>query len=115
MQNVLLFAFMMLAAVAAVAQVPADEALQRGQRKAGAAYSELQSAESETKRVEQDYRQADADYKAAQKRADEIKQIAIAAQKKLEAAKAREAAARKNYDAAVEAVDKISHPAAKTK
>ena len=113
MRYTYMLAVWMFATNFAAAQVPADDALQRGQRKAGVAYSELQSAEYETKRVEQEYRQADADYKAAQKRADEVKRIAEAAQKKLDAMKAKEAAARKNYDAAVEAVDKISHPAAK--
>ncbi|MCE9638892.1 MAG: hypothetical protein K8S22_01870, partial [Betaproteobacteria bacterium] len=67
----------------------------------------------ETKRVEQEFQQSDNDYKTAQKRADELKRQSEAAHKKLDVAKAKEAAARKVYDAAVEAVDKISHPAAK--
>ena len=86
MRYTYLLAALMFTANLSWAQAPADDALQRGQRRTSAAYSELQSAEYETKRVEQEHRQADADYKAAQKRADEIKQAASAAQKKLEAA-----------------------------
>ena len=48
-------------------------------------------------------------------RAVESKRQSEAAQKKLDVAKAREAAARKTYDAAVEVVDKIAHPAASKK
>ena len=101
-------------ATLAHAQAP-DEALQRGQIKAGAAYSEVQKAEFLTKQAEQEYRQADTSHKAAQKRAEELKVQAEAAQKKFDAAKAREAAARKIYDDAVEAVNKIPPPAAPKK
>ena len=89
-----------LAATLAQAQAP-DDALQRGQVKAGAAYRELQNAEFARKQAEDEYRQADASHKAAQT--------------KFDAAKAREAAARKTYEAAVEAVDKIPPPAGKNK
>ena len=105
----------LLAGSLAWAQSPADDALLRGQRKAGAAFRDLQQAEYETKRAEQDYRQLDADHKAAQKRADDLKQPADAAKKKFDAAKAKEAAARKVYDGAVNAVDQIAHPAANKK
>ena len=104
---------LLIAATLAYAQAPVDDALHRGQRKAGAAFGELQKAEFETKQAEQEYRQADASHKAAQKRADELKVQAEAAHKKFEAAKGREVAARKTYDTAVEAVDKIGHPAGK--
>lgn len=60
---------------------PRQDALQRAQQKAGAAYRELQQAEFEAKQAAQDYRQADADHKAAQKRADELKRQADAAKK----------------------------------
>ena len=115
MRYSMLMVTMSMVAAFALAQPPADDALQSGQRKAGTAFSELQKAEYETKRAEQEYRQADTDHKAAQKRADESKRQADAAQKKLEAAKAKEAGKRKTYDAAVEAVDKIAHPAGKQK
>ena len=97
----------------AVAQSPAEDALLRGQQKAGAAFRDLQQAEYETKRAEQDYRPLDNDYKAAQKRAGDLKVQADAAKKKFDAATAKEAAARKIYDAAVNAVDQIAHPAEK--
>ena len=115
MRYPLLMVIALTAANFARAQAPVDDALQRGQRKAGAAYSELQKAEYETRTAEHEYRQADDSYKAAQKRADELRVPAQAAQKKYEAAKAKEAAARKTYDSAVEAVDHISQPAAKKK
>ena len=99
----------------ALAQTPDEDAMRRGQQKAGAAFRDLQQAEYETKRVEQDYRQVEADHKAAQKRADDLKHQADAAKKKSDAAKAKEAAARKIYDAAVNAVDQIAHPAAAKK
>jgi predicted nucleic acid-binding Zn-ribbon protein len=109
----LLMVMMLMVANFALAQAPVDDALQRGQRKAGAAFSELQKAEYETKRAEQEHRQSDNDYTAVQKRADDLKQQADAAKKKLDAARAREASVRKTYDVAVDAVDRIAHPAAK--
>ena len=86
-----------LAATLAQAQAP-DDALQRGQVKAGAAFREVQKAEFARKQAEDEYRQADASHKAAQKRADELKGQTEAA-----------------YEAAVEAVDKIPPPAGKNK
>ena len=105
------------AAAAGQAQAPVEDvrqredALQRGQQKAGATFHELQRAEFEVKQAGQDHRQADADYKAAQKRADELKRQADAAKKKLDAARAKEASARKSYDAAVNAVDQLPQSA----
>jgi Skp family chaperone for outer membrane proteins len=110
MRYLLTFVASLLLASLALAQSPDEDALRRGQQKAGAAFRDLQQAEYETKRVEQDYRQLDADHKTAQKRADDLKQQAEAAKKKSDAAKAKEAAARKVYDAAVNAVDHIAHP-----
>ncbi len=108
------FLLMMLCLFANAAFAQAvDDALQRGQRKAGAAYSDLQKAEYETKSAEEEFRKADVSHKTAQKQADDLKPQADAAAKKLAAAKAKEAAVRKTYDAAVDAVDKISHPASK--
>src|SRR4051812_19447201 len=96
----------------ALAQAPADE-VQRAQRKAGAAFSDLQKAEFETKQVQEEHRQAHESHNAAQKHADDLKAQAESAHKKLDAAKTREAAARKTYDGAVEAVDKVSQSARK--
>ena len=113
----LLFPLLGALALATLAQAPAEDAreredaLQRGQQQTSAAYRELQQAEFETKRADQDFRQLDADAKAVQKRADELKRQADAAKKKLDAAKAKEAQARKSYDAALNALDKISQPA----
>jgi hypothetical protein len=99
-------------ATLAYAQAP-DDALHRGQLKAGTAYSEVQKAEFATRQAEQEYHRADASHKAAQKRVAELSAQAEAAQKKFDAAKSREAAARKTYDAAVDAVDKITNSTGK--
>ncbi|MCE9641281.1 MAG: hypothetical protein K8S22_14250, partial [Betaproteobacteria bacterium] len=88
MRPVLLITVFFLTADFALAQ---SDALQSGQRKAGAAFSELQKAKYETKRVEQEFQQSDNDYKTAQKRADELKRQSEAAHKKLDVAKAKEA------------------------
>ena len=114
MQCLLSVVIFLFAATLAHAQAP-DDALQRGQVKAGAAYRELLNAEFARKQAEDEYRQADASHKAAQTRSDELKGQTEAAQTKFDAAKAREAAARKTYEAAVEAVDKIPPPAGKNK
>ena len=79
------------------------EQLQRDQFKAGSAYSEMQRAEEAAK-------QADAMNKEAQKRAAEAQQQAEAAKKKFEAAKAREVQARKAYEDALNAVDRVANP-----
>lgn len=108
---------LMMAAISNYAQAPVEDvrqrqdALQRAQQKAGAAYRELRQAEYEAKQAGQDYAQADADHKAAQKRADETRRQTDAAKKKLDAAKTKETQTRKSYDAAVNAVDQMSHPA----
>lgn len=95
------------AASCAFAQVPTDQ-LQNAQRKAGAAFGDLQKAEFETKQAEKEYRDAEENHKSVQKQADLQKAQADAARKKLDAAKAREAGFRKSYDSAVEAVDKLA-------
>ena len=101
MRYFLVMAAALVFADATLAQAPAGDDMTRAQRKAGAAYSELQKAEYETKRAEQEYRQADDSYRAAQKRAEELKLPSEAAQKKFSGAKAAEAAVRKTYDDAV--------------
>ena len=80
------------------------EQLQRDQYKAGSAYRDLQNAERGASEAEKGYRAADGNYKDLQKRTEEARLQAEASKKKLEAAKAKEAQARKDYDAAVNAV-----------
>jgi predicted nucleic acid-binding Zn-ribbon protein len=107
----------MAAAAASYAQAPVEDArqrqdtLQRDQQRAGAAYRALRQAEFETKQAAEDNRRADAEYRNAQKRTDELKGQADAASKKFDAARAREAQARKAYDAAVNAVGQTPPPA----
>lgn len=109
MRNMLIAVAAMFAASLAFAQVPTDQ-LQNAQRKAGAAFNDLQKAEFESKQAEKEYRDAEENHKSVQKQADLQKAQADAARKKLEAAKAREAGLRKTYDAAVEDVDKLAPP-----
>jgi len=96
----------------ALAQAPAGNDCECPAQ-AGAAYSDLQKAEYETSRGAGLFRERMAITRPRQKRADELKPKAEAEQKKFDAAKAKEAAARKIYATAVEAVDKTAHPAAK--
>jgi chromosome segregation ATPase len=82
-----------------------DQAIQRSQQKAGAAYRELQEAQYEAKLAEQDVLNTQEAHRAAQKHAEEVKRQLDAASKALAAAKAKEAQARKAYDAALGDVD----------
>jgi predicted nucleic acid-binding Zn-ribbon protein len=117
--RLLILVLLTLANAVTYAQAPIEDArqrqdtLQRDQQKAGAAYREMQQAQFTAKQAEQDFRQADADYKAAQTRADELKRNADAAKKNLDAAHAKAEQARKNYDAAVDAVGRNSQRAQK--
>lgn len=107
---------LLLACIAAPAEVQAqvpvedrssrEQAIQRGQVRAGAAYRELQEAQYEAKLAEQDVLNAQEAHRAAQKNADDLKRQLDAATKALAAAKAREASARKAYDEALGAVDR---------
>ncbi len=121
MKLLLLYSLLAVVMPVALAQAPGEDArvnpdaLQQAQQKAGAAYRDLRQAEFEAKQAAQDHRQADADFKAVQKRADELKRPADAAKKNLDAARAKEATARKSYDAAINAADQVSRPAAPTK
>ena len=83
-----------------------DQAIQRSQQKAGAAYGALQQAQYDAKLAEQDVMNAREAHLAAQKHAEEIKRQLDAASKALAAAKAKEAQARKAYDAALSDVDR---------
>ena len=86
--------------------VSRDQAIQRSQQKAGAAYRELQQAQYDAKLAEQDVLNAQEAHGAAQKHAEEVKRQLDAASKALAAAKAKEAQARKAYDAALGDVDR---------
>jgi septal ring factor EnvC (AmiA/AmiB activator) len=100
-----------LAATTTRAQAPTqdltsrDQAIQRSQQKAGAAYRNLQQAQYEAKLAEQDVLNAQEAHRAAQRHAEEVKRQFDAANKALEAAKAKEATARKAYDEALGGVD----------
>lgn len=102
-----------LVAAAARAQAPVqdltsrDQAIQRSQQKAGAAYRELQQAQYEAKLAEQDVLNAQEAHRAAQKHTEEVKRQLDAASKAFATAKAREAQARRAYDAALGNVDQV--------
>ena len=82
-----------------------EQAIQRGQVKAGAAYRELQQAQYEAKLAEQDVLNAQEAQRTAQKHADDLQRQLDAANKVLAAAKQKEARARKTYNEALSAVD----------
>lgn len=107
----LLCALAMLVSPAA-AQAPApdaaarEQAIQRSQVAAGAAYRELEQAQYEKKLAEQDVLNGQDAYDTAQQQAAERKRQLDAAKKTLDAARAREAQARKRYDEALAGVDR---------
>ena len=76
-----------------------EQAIQRGQLSAGAAYRELQEARHQAKLAEQDYLNAQDRLNVAQKQA-------AATKKALAEARTREAQARKRYDEALSNVDR---------
>jgi len=84
-----------------------EGALLHGQQRAGFAYRQLEQARYETKLAEQDYLNAEDARRAAQKQADEFRHQAETAKKALNAAQAKEAAARKAYENALNAVDQL--------
>lgn len=103
----------LLLATTVQAQAPVEErfdreqAIQRGQHRAGAAYRELEEAQYQAKLAEQDYLNA-------QRQAEESKLRLNAAKKAHDEARAREARARKVYDDALTAVDQaFKRPPAK--
>jgi len=98
-----------LAAAAAVAQPPPEErsaAVQQAQIRASSAYRELGEAQFQARLAEQDYVNTQDAYRAAMQRAEDIKRELDKTKKALDAARAREARARKGYEAALDAVDK---------
>ena len=97
-----------LAAATAVAQAPPEQrsaAVQQAQIRASAAHRELTEAQFEAKLAEQDYVNTQDAYRAAAQSAQDIKVELDKMKKALDAAKAREARARKAYDAALDAVE----------
>jgi len=99
-------------ALAAAAQAPVqdrasrEQAIQSGQQRAGAAYSNLQQAQHEAKLAEQDFLNAQEAQRAAQKQAEEMKRQLDGAKKAVDAARQKEAQARKTYDEALDSVDR---------
>lgn len=109
---------LLLSAGATAAQAPAqdrarEQAIQSGQQRAGAAYSNLQQAQREAKFAEQEFLNAQEAQRAAQKHAEEMKRQLDGATKALDAARQKEAQARKAYDEALDGVDRARQPPAK--
>lgn len=101
---------LLLIAGAAAAQAPVrdrarEQAIQSGQQRAGAAYSNLQQAQHEAKLAEREFLNAQETQRAAQTRAEEMNQQLDGAKKALDAARQKEAQARKAYDEALDGVD----------
>lgn len=101
----------LLAVPTALAQAPVEDltsreqAIQRSQQRSGAAYRELRQAQYEAKLAEQDFLNSQEAHRLAQQNAEERKRQLDAAKKALDAARAKEAQARKTYDAALTGVD----------
>jgi len=96
-------------APAAISQPPPEDrsgAVQQAQMRAGAAYRELEQAQYELKLADQDYVNTQDAYRAAAASADDLKREVDKMKKALDAAKAREAHARKAYEAALDAVER---------
>lgn len=81
-----------------------ESVLLQGQQRTGIAYRELQQAQHDAKFAEQDYLNTQDAYQAAQNRADELRRQAESAKKTLDAARAKEAAARQRYEKEVNAI-----------
>ncbi len=84
-----------------------ESVLLQGQQRAGIAYRELQQAQHDAKFAEQDYLNYQDAHQAAQKRADELSRQLNAAKKTLDAARAKETAARQRYEKEVNAVGQL--------
>lgn len=98
----------LIAASALPQSPPATQSptVQQAQIRASSAYSELTEAQFQLKLAEQDYVNTQDAYRAAAKTAEGIKRELDKMKTALDAAKVREARARKDYEAALEAVDK---------
>lgn len=112
MKSTVIGLMLLLTAGAAAAQAPVqdrasrEQAIQSGQLRAGAAYSNLQQAQREAKLAEQELLNAQEAQRAAQKHAEEMKRQLDGAKKAVEAARQKETQARKAYDDALSAVDR---------
>lgn len=104
--SIVLGALLLTSAFAQVPDATQSEAVQRAQIRASAAYRELTQAEYDLKIAEQDYVNTEDAYRAATKRADDIKGELEKLKQARDAAKDREARARKAYDEALDAVEK---------
>lgn len=87
-------------------RVGREQAIQSGQLRAGAAYSDLQQAQREAKLAEQNFLNAQQAQREAQKHAEEMKRQLDGAKKAVDAARRKEAQAVKAYDDALSAVDR---------
>ena len=98
----------LIAASAPAQSPPANQspAAQQAQIRASSAYRELTEAQYQLKLAEQDFVNTQDAHSAAAKTADDIKRELDRMKMVLEAAKLREARARKDYEAALEAVDR---------
>jgi biopolymer transport protein ExbB/TolQ len=96
----------------AIAQAPVqdltsrEQAIQRSQQNTGAAYRDLQQAGHESKLAEQDFLNAQEAQRMAQQRADEAKRRLEIATKSRDAARMKEAQAKKHYDDSLKGVDR---------
>jgi hypothetical protein len=98
-----------LVAATAGTQPPPEErsaAVQQAQVRASSAYRELTEAQFEAKLAEQDYVNTQDAHRAAMQRAEDIKRELDKTKKALDAARARQARARKDYETALDAVEK---------
>jgi hypothetical protein len=98
-----------LLSASTLAQAPAaaqSEAVQQAQIRASAAYRELTQAQYDLKIAEQDFVNTQDAYRAAAKTAEDIKRELDKMKVALDAAKTREARARKAYETALDGVDK---------
>ena len=103
------FFFGALIAACAFAQSPSvnqSPAAQQAQIRASSAYRELTEAQYQLKLAEQDFVNTQDAYRAAAKTAEDIRRELEKMKKTLDAAKLREARARKDYEAALDAVDR---------
>lgn len=109
MRTALLAALTLAVAAAALGQPPVGDrsgAVQRAQMRASAAYRELGQAQYELKLAEQDYVNTRDAYRAAPPPAADIKRELDKTKKAFDAARLREARARKAYEAALDEVEK---------
>jgi hypothetical protein len=98
-----------LLSASTLAQAPAaaqSDAVQQAQIRVSAAYRELTEAQYNLKLAEQDYVNTEDAYRAAAKTAEDIKRELDRMKDALDAAKRREARARKAYETALDGVDK---------